>query len=73
LSDSDPGDLYLVFGSDQMLRTLPDHPGVREIGPYSTRFARMVVLTTEFHGSLVERGYWILPATAFAEICGFDV
>ncbi len=72
VSKPDPGNLYLVFGTNQALDTLLDRPEVREAGPFRPPFGRMVTTTSAFHAFLVERHYWILPATQMAELCGIE-
>ena len=70
-SDPDPSDLYLVVGRGGTLDRLLAAPEVREIGPYRAPFARIVQTSAGFHALLVDRHYWIYPATPLAAICGF--
>ena len=44
--------------------------GVWEIGPEKALFARMFFADPNAHAHLVALGYWILPASSFAALCG---
>ena len=72
-AERDPAHLYLVFGTKPTLIDLLEHPDVREIGPYSPPFSRLVTTPAELHTSLVDQDYWFLPATVLAELCGIDL
>lgn len=69
----DDAGLYLVVGTAPMLDRILVEPGIQEIGPYRAPFARIVHTSQDFHPSLVADGYWTIPATRLAELCGVQL
>ncbi len=69
LNQPDGSDIYLVLGE----RTDSDADNLlKEIGPRNSWLARMIHAPPDIHRQLVSLGYWTLPASRIAGICGVD-
>ena len=67
---ADPAELYLVGNIDR--QDLLASVGASRVGPEESRFAQMIHAPPDARIRLIEAGYFMLPAGAFAAICGFD-
>ena len=67
---ADPADLYLVVNIDR--QNLFASVGASMVGPVEGRLAQMIHAPPDARTLLIEAGYFMLPAGAFATICGFD-
>ena len=72
LSRTDPSDVYIIVGFKHDLNSALEHDDVREVGPYRPLLARMVQVPEATHVWLVEKGFWVFPATALAKLCAVD-
>lgn len=73
INESDSSDLYLLLELDARapMPALIIQTGAVEVGPEQARFARMIFAPPETKARLRAAGYVLLPAGAFAAICGF--
>jgi hypothetical protein len=67
---ADPADLYLVVNIER--QTMFASIGASKVGPVESRLAQMIHAPPDARTQLIEAGYVMLPAGAFAGICGFD-
>lgn len=69
----DRANIYVLIDtpnlSDFANATIAD---VSDIGPVRARFARMIYADPSAHHQLIESGYWVIPASALAALCGIS-
>lgn len=70
----DPYDIYIVIATPADADALapPEQGRLREIGVVRAPLSRMVWADTSAHKSLVQSGFWVLPASRLAALCGVD-
>lgn len=75
LGHQDPSDVYLVltFGVAATEAALFAGTNVKPLGPFDTPFSQFVQADLSVHSGLVEDGFWVIPGSFLAELCGVSI
>ncbi|MEM7521381.1 MAG: hypothetical protein AAF307_10120 [Pseudomonadota bacterium] len=64
--------MYLLFGVGDQSALPPYSTGLQEIGLTRAPLARLIWADAHTHDTLLEEGYWIVPASTLAALCGIQ-
>ena len=70
----DAANIYVMIGTPRLegVREIIASSYLREIGPERAPFARMIYADPVTHTQLIRRGFWIIPASTLAALCGLS-
>lgn len=66
----DGSNVYVVIDTDSDLSAALTAAGARDIGPQTAPFARLMYAEPVAHAKLIASGFWVIPASALAALCG---